>query len=101
MPWPQALTDLLGPAYALILSPENANDVKAAALLLQRSGHMCGLLGEKGNNASSLRQSLRRAGTSAAMSSRCIGDDQQRNRERRCSENAFCRPGTSAARHLL
>jgi hypothetical protein len=64
MPWPQALMDRLGPAYALMLSSGNLSEVKAAALLLQRSGPKCGLLGEKGNNTSSLRKSLRGAGNS-------------------------------------
>jgi hypothetical protein len=47
-----------------MLSIGDLSEVKVAALLLERSGPKCGLLGEKGNNTSSLRKSLRGAGTS-------------------------------------
>lgn len=42
-----------------MLSAGDVSAVKPAALLLQRTGHMGSLLGEKSNDASSLHKSLR------------------------------------------
>lgn len=56
-----ALTDVVRP-YALMLTPGNVSDIKAAPALLERGGRMQYLLGDKGYDADSVRRSLRAAG---------------------------------------
>jgi len=50
-----ALTDVIGRPYALMLTPGNVSDVKAAPALLERAGLMHYLLGDKGCDADQLR----------------------------------------------
>ena len=54
-----ALTDVIGRPYALMLTPGNVADVKAAPALLERAGRMRYLLADKGYDADALRRSLR------------------------------------------
>jgi len=61
---------VLGRPYALMLTAGNLSDVKAAPVLLQRTGHMRYLLGEKGYDASTLRKTLRENGTSPVIPGR-------------------------------
>jgi hypothetical protein len=42
-----ALTDVVGRPYALMLTPGNVSDIKAAPALLERAGRMRYLLGDK------------------------------------------------------
>jgi transposase len=79
-----------------MLTAGNISDVKAAPVLLQRTGHMRCLLGDKGHDANSLRKTLRENGTSPVIPGRrnrkrTIRCDQQRYRDRHLIENAFCR----------
>ena len=57
-----ALTDVIGRPSALMLSPGNVSDVKAAPSLLARAGRIRYLLADKGYDADRLRRSLREAG---------------------------------------
>jgi hypothetical protein len=72
--------DAQGWPYAFMLSAGDVSAVKPAALLLQRTGHMGCLLGEKSNDASSLHKSLREDRTPVIPGRCCdkhaIGPDQ-------------------------
>ncbi len=90
-----ALTDVVGRSCALMLTPGNVSDIKAAPALLERAGRMPYLLGDKGYDADSLRRSLREAGAIPAIPGRCnrkriIPYDKQRYCGRQLVENAFC-----------
>jgi transposase len=79
-----------------MLTAGNISDVKAAPVLLQRTGHMRCLLGDKGYDASTLRKTLRENGTSPVIPGRrnrkrTVRYDQQRYRDRHLIKNAFCR----------
>jgi transposase len=79
-----------------MLTAGNVSDVKAAPVLLQRTGHMRCLLGDKGYDANSLRKTLRENGTSPVIPGRrnrkrTIRYDQQRYRDHHLIEHAFCR----------
>ena len=91
-----ALTDVIGRPYALMLTPGNVSDVKAAPALLERAGRMRYLLGDKGYDADRLRRLARDAGAVPVIPGRrnrkrAIRYDQQRYRGRHLIENAFCR----------
>ncbi|MGE8135290.1 IS5 family transposase [Novosphingobium subterraneum] len=91
-----ALTDVIGRPYALMLTPGNVSDVKAAPALLERAGRMRYLLGDKGYDADRLRRSLREAGAKPVIPGRrnrkrAIRYDQERYRGRHLIESAFCR----------
>ena len=91
-----ALTDVIGRPYALMLTPGNVADVKAAPELLARLGRTRYLLGDKGYDADALRRSLRQAGAVPVIPGRrsrkrAIRYDKQRYRDRHLIENAFCR----------
>ncbi|QBM77949.1 IS5 family transposase (plasmid) [Sphingomonas sp. AAP5] len=91
-----ALTDVIGRPYALMLTPGNVSDIKAAPALLERAGHMRYLLGDKGYDADRLRRSLRDAGAVPVIPGRrnrkrIIRYDKDRYRGRHLIENAFCR----------
>jgi transposase len=91
-----ALTDVVGRSYALMLTPGNGSDIKAAPALLERAGSMRYLLGDKGYNTDSLRRSLREVGAIPVIPGRCnrkrtIRFDKQRYRRCHLVENAFCR----------
>lgn len=62
-----ALIDVIGCPYALMLKAANVGDVKAAPVLLKRSGRMRYLLADKGYDADRLRRSLRDAGAGSAI----------------------------------
>lgn len=90
----QALTDVIGRPYALILTAGNVSDVKAAPALLERAGRMRYRLGDKGQDADRLRRSLRDAGAVPVISGRrnrkaAIRYDKERYRSRHLIENAF------------
>lgn len=79
-----------------MLTPGNVSDVKAAPALLERAGRVHYLLDDKGYDADRLRRSLREAGTTPVIPGRrnrkrAIRYDQERYRQRRLIENAFCR----------
>lgn len=57
-----ALTDVVGRPYALMLTPGNVADVRAAPDLLARMGRTRYVLADKGYDADALRLSLRQAG---------------------------------------
>ncbi|WP_408735067.1 IS5 family transposase [Acidomonas methanolica] len=91
-----ALTDVIGRPYALMLTPGNVSDVKAAPALLERAGPMRYLLGDKGYDADLLRHLAREAGATPVIPGRrnrkrAIRYDEQRYRSRHLIENAFCR----------
>lgn len=91
-----ALTDVIGRPYALILTPGNVSDIKAAPALLERAGRMRYLLADKGYDADRLRRSLRDAGAVPVIPGRrnrkrTVRYDKDRYRGRRLIENAFCR----------
>ncbi|MCP3411329.1 IS5 family transposase [Bradyrhizobium sp. CCGB01] len=91
-----ALTDVIGRPYALMLTPGNVSDMKAAAALLERAGPMRYLLGDKGYDADRLRRLARQAGATPVIPGRrnrrrTIRYDKQRYRGRHLIENAFCR----------
>ena len=91
-----ALTDVIGRPYALILTPGNVSDIKAAPALLERAGRMRYLLADKGYDADRLRRSLRDAGAVPVIPGRrnrkrIIRYDKARYRGRHLIENAFCR----------
>ena len=91
-----ALTDVIGRPYALMLTPGNVSDIKAAPALLERAGRMRYLLGDKGYDADRLRRSLRESGAVPVIPGRrnrkrAIRYDQERCRGRHLIENAFCR----------
>jgi hypothetical protein len=58
----QALTDVIGRRYALMLTPDRISDVKAAPALIERARRMRDLLGDKGYDPDRLPRSLRNAG---------------------------------------
>ena len=62
-----ALTDVVGRPYALMLTPGNVSDVKAAPTLLERAGRMRYLLAYKGYDADWLRRSLRDIGATPVI----------------------------------
>ncbi|MEG8058546.1 transposase [Sphingomonas sp. 22L2VL55-3] len=85
-----------GGPYALMLTPGNVSDIKAAPALLERADRMRYLLGDKGSDADSLRRSLREAGAVPVISGRgnrkrTIRYDKQRYCGRHLVKNAFCR----------
>ena len=91
-----ALTDVIGRPYALMLTPGNVSDVKAAPALIERAGRMRYLLGDKGYDADWLRRSLREIGITPVIPGRrnrkrTIRYDRQRYKDRHLIENAFCR----------
>ncbi|NJR80843.1 IS5 family transposase [Sphingomonas sp. 36D10-4-7] len=91
-----ALTDVIGRPYALMLTPGNVSDVKAAPALLERAGRMRYLLGDKGYDADRLRRLARDAGAIPVIPGRrnrkrAIRYDKQRYAGRHLIENAFCR----------
>jgi transposase len=82
--------------YALMLTPGNITDIKAAPALPERAGRMRYLLGDKGYGADSLRRSLRDAGATPVTPGRCnrkqpVRYYRQGYRSRHLIENAFCR----------
>jgi len=90
------LTDVIGRPYALMLTPSNVSDIKAAPALLEHAGRMRYLLADKGYDADRLRRSLRDAGTVPVIPGqhnrkRTIRYDKERYRGRHLIENAFCR----------
>lgn len=91
-----ALSDALGRPYALIATPGNVSDIKAAPLLLDHSRSIRYLLADKGYDANGLRKSLREAGAVLVIPGRRnrkrkVVYDKPRYRERHRIENAFCR----------
>jgi transposase len=91
-----ALTDVIGRPYALMLTPGNVSDMKAAPALIERAGPMRYLLGDKGYDADRLRRLAREAGATPVIPGRrnrkrTIRYDEQRYRSRHLIENAFCR----------
>lgn len=91
-----ALTDVIGRPYALMLTPGNVSDMKAAPALLERAGRMRYLLGDKGYDADRLRHLVRDAGAVPVIPGRrnrkrVIRYDKDRYRGRHLIENAFCR----------
>lgn len=69
------LTDIVRRPYALMLTPDNVSDIKAAPALLKRAGRMRYLLGDKGYDADSVRRSLREAGTSPSFLDAATGSE--------------------------
>ena len=91
-----ALTDVIARPYALMLTPGNVSDVQVAPACLERAGRLRYLLGDKGDDADTLRRALRDAGTMPIIPGRrnhqrAIRYDQQRYRGRHRIENAFWR----------
>ena len=91
-----ALTDVIGRPYALMLTPGNVSDVKAAPELLARTGRARSVVADKGSDADPLRRSLRQAGAVPVIPGRSsrkrrIRYDRERYRGRHLIENAFCR----------
>ena len=109
-----ALTDVIGRPYALMLTPGNVADVKAAPELLARmgvgtqgsddpkdrwkgpGGRTRYVLADKGYDADALRRSLRQAGTVPVIPGRSnrkrtVRYDRERYKGRHLIENAFCR----------
>lgn len=87
-----ALTDVIGRPYALMLTPGNVSDIKAAPALLQRAGRMRYLLADKSYDADQLRRSLRDAGAVPVIPGRRNRKrTKDRYRGRHLVENAFCR----------
>ena len=91
-----ALTDAIGRPCALMLTPGNVSDIKAAPALIERAGRMRYLLGDKGYDADRLRRSLREAGATPVIPGRrnrkrAVRYDQNRYRDRHLIENACCR----------
>lgn len=91
-----ALTDVIGRPYALLLTPGNVADVKAAPELLARMGRARYVVADKGYDADPLRRALRQAGAvpvipGGSNRKRAIRYDRQRYRGRHLIENAFCR----------
>ncbi len=87
---------MIGRPYALLLTAGNVSDVRAAPALFERAGPMRYLLGDKGYDADGLRRLLRANKTTPVIPGRrnrkkTVHYDQQRYRERRLIENAFCR----------
>jgi len=83
-------------AYALMLTPGNLSDMKAAPALLERAGSMGYLLGDKGCDANRLSRLAREAGATPVIPGRgnrkrTIQYDEQRYRGRHLIENVFCR----------
>lgn len=79
-----------------MLTPGNVSDIKAAPALLEHSGGMRYLLGDKGYDADHLRELARDAGATPVIPGRrnrkrAIRYDKQRYRSRHLIENAFCR----------
>lgn len=79
-----------------MLTAGNVSDVKAAPALLERTGRIRYLLGDKGYDVDRLRGSLREAGATPVIPGRrnrrrAVRYDQQRYRDRHLIENAFCR----------
>ena len=91
-----ALTDVIGRPYALMLTPGNVSDMKAAPALLERAGRMRYLLGDKGYDAGRLRSLARDAGATPVIPGRrnrkrTIRYDKDFYCSRHVIENAFCR----------
>ena len=91
-----ALTDVVGRPYALMLTPGNVSDMKAAPALLERAGRMRYLLGDKGYDADHLPDLARGVGATPVIPGRrnrkrAIRHDKDRYRSRHLIENAFCR----------
>lgn len=89
-----ALIDVIGCPYALMLTAANVGDVKAAPVLLKRSGRMRYLLADKGYDADRLRRSLRDAGAGPAIprqrnSNGTIRCGKDRYRSHQLIENVF------------
>jgi transposase len=77
-----------------MLTTCSISDISAAPDLLEHTGRMRYLLGDKGYDADSLRRSLRDAGAVPVIPgrrNRTIRYDKQRYRDRHLVENAFCR----------
>ena len=92
----KVLTDVIGRPYALMLTPGNISDVKAALALLERAGRMRYLLGDKDYYADRLRRLACDAGALPVIlgrrnRKRTIRYDKQRYAGRHLIENAFCR----------
>ena len=91
----RALTDIVGRPYALMLTPGNVGDIKAAPALLERAGRMRYLSATKAAMpiacaVRSVRQAI------PVIPGRCnrertIPYDKPRYRGRHLVENAFCR----------
>lgn len=91
-----ALTDVVGRPYALMLTPGNVADVRAAPDLLARMGRTRYVLADKGYDADALRLSLRQAGAVPVIPGRsnrkrAVRYDRARYKGRHLIENAFCR----------
>ena len=91
-----ALTDVVGRPYALLLTPGNVADVKAAPELLARLGRARYVVADKGYDADALRRAVREAGAVPVIPGRsnrkrAVRYDRERYRGRHLIENAFCR----------
>ena len=86
---------MIGRPFALVLTPGNVSDIKAAQRLLANLQGARYLLGDKGYDANALRRSLRKAGTVPVIPGRSnrrrkIVYDKARYKDRHLIENAFC-----------
>ncbi len=80
-----ALTDVVGRACALMLTPGNVSDIKAAPALLERIGRMRYLFSDNGYDADSLRRSLRETDAIPAIPGR-----RKRRRTVRYDKRRYC-----------
>ena len=79
-----------------MLTAGNVSDTSAAPALLDRSGRIKYLLGDKGYDADALRRSLREAGATPVIPGRrnrkrTIQYEKRRYKDRHLVEDAFCR----------
>jgi transposase len=91
-----ALTDTIGRPCALVLTPGNVSDIRAAPALIAAAGLPDHLIADKGYDADALRRMLRHEGCVPVIPGRSnrkrkITLDKRRYRDRHLVENAFCR----------
>ena len=87
---------MIGRPFAFTLTAGNVSDIKAAPALLSRLDGARYLIGDKGYDADTLRNALRKGGTVPVIPGRsnrkqAIRYDKRRYRERHQIENAICR----------
>lgn len=91
-----AVCDLLGRPVALMLTPGNTSDIRAADLMQEHFKRFRHLVADKGYDADRFRRALRDAGTMPVIPGRSnrkrrIRHDERRYKDRWLIEAMFCR----------